>query len=65
MGRTIESAGQHIMVLALPTDEAIVSCFRELVKVRWTPRRPTSNDQQNPIKAAMDRAVGQILLLDY
>jgi hypothetical protein len=51
-----EYAGQHIPVLALPTTAAILSGFRELVKVLRTPPWPTNTDQHNPIRAATDRA---------
>jgi len=53
---TGEYAGQHIPILALPTTAAILSGFRELVKVLPTPLWPTNTDQHNPIRAATDRA---------
>ena len=42
-------AGQHILVLALPTTAAILSGFRGLVKVLRTPPWPTNPGQHNPV----------------
>src|SRR3972149_10292097 len=39
-----------------PTTTAILSGFREIVKVLQTPSRPTSIGQHNPMMAATDRA---------
>src|SRR3972149_8625918 len=40
-----------------PTTTAILSGFREIVKVLQTPSRPTSIGQHNPMMAATDRAL--------
>jgi hypothetical protein len=61
---TIEYAGQHILVLALPMIAAILSGIRALVKVLRTPPWPTTTGQQNPMRAATDRAPRSMRLPD-
>lgn len=61
---TIERTGQHILVLAPPTTVTILSGFRVLVKVLWTPLWPTTTGQNNPNRAATGRAPRSVCLPD-
>ena len=64
MGRTIECAGQYILVLAFPTTVAILLGFRDLVNVLLTSPSPTNVGKHHPMRATTDRGPRSVCLSD-